>query len=257
MPPEPLTPSPETQAPSPRRKSLLFMLLVAVILVAIVSSVVWIAAPRRNLTWLTPAEATPATPPAFFNRVRNQIRSLVWPWWQRFRRVQPQINIESDLVVIMPQAVQQMALGAPASTNALGLRGWVLGPQDFTALQQRLKSNPGAIVRCRPQIITSNGRPARSVLGSSGFSLDVSIDPKIIGSEIRLLIGAVATEQTEPAGAKAGNVRTNLAVACRVLVSSAGGLVVNAAGATNAAGGSYWLMISPTAVDARGNPLKL
>ena len=51
-------------------------------------------------------------------------------------------------------------------------------------------------------------------------------------------------------------VKTNLAVACRVLLPNAGGLVVDGGGARDASGKNHWLIVSPTAVDARGNPIK-
>jgi hypothetical protein len=83
----------------------------------------------------------------------------------------------------------------------------------------------------------------------------VHLIPKFVSSSVELTLAATSTEIGALSG-QAEAVRTNLGVACRVLLPNAGGLVVDGGNAPDASGQSRWLIISPTAVDARGNPIK-
>lgn len=82
--------------------------------------------------------------------------------------------------------------------------------------------------------------------------LRIDLNPKFAAGSINVTLGATATEtmQNDPAV-----VRTNLAVTCRASLANAGALLVDAGEATNSGGTNYWLIVSPAAVDARGNPL--
>ena len=188
---------------------------------------------------------------------------LTAPLWRRYWGTQPQILVDSRLLTLSAAAAAQTGLGAPVATNSDGVHAWILSPAELRPFLQRLKTTPDASLLSRPRLQTASGTKGQVFIGGTvsvagtntpvGVTLDLI--PKIISGSIRLTFAVTATEIGTPSS-QADAVRTNLAVACRVLLPNAGGLVVECGNTLDARGKSHWLIISPTAVDAWGKPTK-
>jgi len=98
--------------------------------------------------------------------------------------------------------------------------------------------------------MSSGSPPAAGSPFFDGFIVDV-LAKRSQGS-FKLLAGATVTEAE--ANGSAG-VRTNLSLACKVVIPNGGALVVDGGG--HGSGTNHWLVIAPVALDARGNPIQL
>ena len=98
------------------------------------------------------------------------------------------------------------------------------------------------------------GRTPQGTNGLTGVAVDVV--PRVISDSIKLTIGVTAPEAVAPQSAGNEGIKTNLAVACRALLPNSGGLLIDSGNAKDASGKRYRLVISPTIVDTRGNPVK-
>jgi hypothetical protein len=221
--------------------------------------------PLPPVAWLTQAEMARRTQPGPLTRLKDKVISLTAPLWRRYWNTQPQILIDSRLLTLSAATADQTGLGAPVATNTDGMRAWILSSAELSGLLMRLKTTPEASLLGRPRAQTAAGTSARTFFGNTilvagknvpvGLSLEVS--PKVRSESIQLLLAFTSSESVASPAANAAALRTNLAVACRVVLPNSGGLVVNG-GLTNGLGGAnYWLILSPTAVDARGQPIKL
>jgi len=83
------------------------------------------------------------------------------------------------------------------------------------------------------------------------------VSPEVRSGSIQLLLGVTSTESVGSPATNAAALSTNLAVACRVLLPNSGGLVVAGRKTGDLRGTNFWLILSTSAVDARGQPIKL
>jgi hypothetical protein len=221
--------------------------------------------PVPPFAWLTDAEMARLTQPGPLTRLKDKVVIVTAPLWRHYWNRQPQILIDSRLLTLSAAAADQTGLGAPTATNTNGMRAWSLSPAELSSVLQRLKTIPDASLLGRPRAQTAAGTSARTFFGNTvpvagknvpvGLSLDVS--PNVRSGSIQLTIGFTSTEWVVPYQAKDTGLRTNLAVACRVMLPNSGGLVVAGGNTGDIRGTNYWLILSPAAVDARGQPVKL
>ena len=255
-----------TSPPSKRnRRSTIRLALAAlgVLLTSTILFIVFTASPDPDVVWLTQAEMIQPKHTGPLTQLKHKFMNLTAPLWRRYWSSQPQILIDSSLLTIPTATVVETELGAPVATNIDGMYAWILSPTNVNALRQRLTAIPGASVVSRPRVQTANGTQGRMFAGGSTPSnnapVGVAFDalPKIVAGSIKLTIGFTSTELLASPSTNAGAVGTNLAVSCRVLLPNNGGLVVGDCNRKDASGKGYWLIISPTVVDARGNPIRL
>lgn len=255
--------SPTLPAKGGRRSALrigwtaLGVLLLAVIVFLVVTSL-----SGRKVVWLTPAEFARSTQPGPFTTFKQKVKTLASPLWRYYRRTRLQIRIDSSMLTL-PAAAAEIRLGAPVTTNANGLRAWILLPAELNAFQARLKTNPGALLVAAPRVQTFDGSQARlsqtmqaPTWGKPTTVLTVDLIPKVVSGSVKLTTSVTYTEMTAPPPGKVFAVKTNLTAACRVLLPNGGGLVVEEASVKDAIGNIYLLILSPTVLDAQGNPIK-
>ena len=221
--------------------------------------------PDDKLVWLTVGELARTKQGTPFRRMKDKLMGWTAAHWKSFWSSRPQILIDSRLLTLSKAAADQTDLGAPVATNSDGARAWILSPAELSGLLQRLKTMPDASLLRRPRAQTAASTSANVFFGETrlvsgtnfpiGLTLDVT--PKVRSGAIQVLIGFTSTAFVSSPPANAPAVSTNLAVACRVLLPNSGGLVVAGSNASYAQGTNYWLILSPTAVGARGNPIKL
>jgi len=201
------------------------------------------------------------THPGPLTRLKEKVIILTLPIWMRYWNTQPQILVDSSLLTLSTAAAEQTGLGTPVATNGNGMRAWVLPPTELEALRQRLNVVPGAASESRLRIHAISGMGIQAFTGgttsvagtNAPVGLTIHLVPKFLSSSIALTYAATSTE----VGALSGQpvaFRTNLAVACRVLLPNAGALVIGSPG--DASGKFHLLIITPIAVDAQGNPIK-
>lgn len=85
-----------------------------------------------------------------------------------------------------------------------------------------------------------------------GITLDTAATAS--AGSVKLLLGAISTQL---AGQSTTNgLKTNFSAACRVILPDAGALVMNCRNADASNPTNYWLIVSPTLVDAAGRSVK-
>jgi len=219
--------------------------------------------PVPPFAWLTQAEMARLTQPGPLTRLKDKVVILTAPLWRHYWNRQPQILIDSRLLTLSAAATDQTGLGAPVATNTNGMRAWILSRAEMSTFLERLKATPDVQLLSRPRIQTASGAKGQMFMGETvsvaGINTPVGVTmeliPKIISGSIRLSFAVTSTEMGAPSG-QAATVRTNLVLACRVLLPNAGGLVLDGGNARAGSGTNHWLIISPTAVDVQGRPIK-
>jgi len=220
--------------------------------------------PVPPFAWLTQAEMARLTQPGPLTRLKDKMVILTAPLLRRYWNTQPQILIDSTFLTLSAAAADQVGLGAPVATDTNDMHAWILSPAELNGFLQRLKTTPDAALLGRPRAQAAAGTSARTFFGNTVFvagksvpvGLTLEVSPKVRSGSIRLLLGFTSTESVASHSASAAVLNTNLAVACRVSLPNAGGLVVEGGKPRDASGKNHWLIISPTAVDARGNPIR-
>jgi hypothetical protein len=140
---------------------------------------------------------------------------------------------------------------AQASMTLAGLTGSSLPATDTKQAQVKVRELEDLGIRAE---VMDGAQPKVRL---RPINLTVDVIPKVTSSSIKLTIGVTATELIVSEPGIPGVTRTNLSVACRVLVPNAGGLVMESRTAKDASGNTCLMIASPTAVDSRGNPVKL
>ena len=260
---EPTSPIPKRKGHRVRRFALAVAALGVLLLVFILFFTLT-SKPDPTFLWLTQAEMARLTHSSPLTRLKDKFMNLTAPLWRRYWNRQPQVLIDSTLLTLPTDVVEQMALGAPNAPNADGLQAWIVSPSELKAMKVRLEAVRGPWLVGKPRIQTASGVRGEMFMGRTvqvdgnntpaGVTIDVV--PRAISDSIKLTIGVTATEAVAPQSAGNEGIKTNLAVACRALLPNTGGLVVDGGNAKDASGRSYWLIISPTIVDTRGNPVK-
>ncbi len=255
------------ESPRDQKRKGPFVLVLAVLgilMLGTFSFFIFKASPDGRVVWLTPAEFRRSTQPDVLKRLKYKIIDLTGPLLRGFIRVRPQIDLDSSLMTLSTAASEATGLGPPAATNSDGVRSWILARDDLQSFQKRLESIPGAAVVSRPRISTANGVQSQLFVGESSLAgnksipvgLTVDIIPRVANGSIKLLVSVISTETVTSPKNSSSVIRTNLALLCQALIPNGGGLVVDG-GSAKGSGTNYWLIISPTAVDARGKPIKL
>jgi type II secretory pathway component GspD/PulD (secretin) len=146
---------------------------------------------------------------------------------------------------------ETFGLAAPTTTNANGMRAWILGATESRALQQRLKTNSAASLLGSPGIATFNGFPARVVVGSAaptvgvpGTGVTIDLIPKVVSGSVKLTVSAASIEVAGPSR-NAPSVKTNFAAACQAVIPNGGSLVLDGGPPPDGGDNRYWLIVSP------------
>jgi hypothetical protein len=226
-------------------------LVSAILLLAMTVVLVMTTMSTRKVVWLTPAQLARSTQPGPFDTFKQKVKNVLGPVWRRFRRAPSQIVITSSLLIHASTNAESFGLAAPATTNANGMRAWILGATESSALQQRLKTNSAASVLGSPGIMTFNGSPARVVVGSAapavgvpGTGVTIDLIPKVVSGSVKLTVAAASIAGAGPSR-NLSSVKTKFAAACQAVIPNGGSLVLDGGPPPDGGDNRYWLIVSP------------
>jgi len=237
-----------------------FFLAIALVSLLVVSS-------NKSLIWLTPADLVPASHSGPLTDLKYQIKKLVMPVWKRFRPAPGFVDLSAKILTLRASEAWGKNLGAPSATDANGMRAWILPATEWSAFKEQLKAKFGASITSAPRVETLDGMatalsstevikataPTNDHAGNEMLTTLVYLTPKTISSSVRIVVGATYSRSIARPNPV---VTTNFVVNCRVVIPDDGALVVDGGDAPDSTGVHYWLIISPTILDARGKPLK-
>jgi hypothetical protein len=265
MPMDAPLPTPEaksaTVVPTPRR---LWRILVACVLFACLAFFTFLVFPKRKFVWLTPAQFDQAGRPGPFTLLKFKLISLVEPLlWHH--RSHPPGTLISTSVVLIPSGGTGSLLGAPFATNAVGMKAWILSPEEMSTFRKRLNTSPGFANVVPPEIKTADGVATRTVSGHSilaapgvytnvGITLDLTASATSIS--LRLLVGASYTQVPWPSHIGKPAIKTNFCTACRAVITGDSSLVINCCNNDASSPASYWLIFAQLLPYDPHKPLK-
>ena len=263
MEPEPALPESATRSAKRGRFSKLQIagFVSAILLLAVIVVLVFTSLSSSKVEWLTPAQFSRRTQPGPFTTFKQKVRNLAAPVWGHFRRAPSQITINSTLLTCSSTAAERIALGTPATTNANGMRAWILTSAESSTLLQQFKTNFGAVLLGSPGIMTLNGGQARVVVAGNaaaavpGTGVTIDLIPKIVSGSVKLTMAATSIENAVPSG-NSQSVKTNFAVACQAVIPNGGSLILDDGPPKDGSANRYWLIISPRVWNPVDKPTK-
>lgn len=250
---------PNTTAPAPRRRRRALKWIGGTVLLGIVALAAVAFWPEPGSTgpqfaWLPVKPVYIWKPPNALTRLKFRVANWLGPFARRFSRRRAGVTIDVFVFSADPQQVERtLTEGAPLGTNTDGSRAWLISTNNAAAFQQkRLVQNPPML--SAGSIRTADGIGAAMVSGH--FAYDVV--PRVAPHIVRLRFSATLTEAIVPTPPPPGltsplTVRTNLALSCDVAVPNRGGVLLE--NAPSGGGSNFWLLVTASATDSKGNPL--
>ena len=268
--------NPETipvDAPAKPRQRRLLILRICIAAICVLLASIILVIPRgrptaNSVAWLTAAQRRQLLQPGRVTRLKWKLMNWTAPVLERLWSGDPGIHVTSHLLALPPDAGHLPGLPAPVATNTDGARAWILPSSDVKSFLQSAENLQGATIAGSPSVTTGNGNSAQvsmttsiSVAGKSvpvGLTIDLS--PEIFGDSVRLVVGVTCTSAVPPAPFPPTNavlgVRTNLNLICQTWLSNKCSLLLDGGPARDEKGNSYWFILAPTIVDAKGNVRK-
>jgi hypothetical protein len=247
-----------SQAHSPRRWLKIGLISAVILLVCLACFLSLITAPRKPVIWLDAAKVTGTDQPGVVLKIKQKLSAWTAPMRERFRKKPPQLLIGAEIFSLPPEAISETD---SVETNAAGIGVRILSPSELKAPNSAYRKGKGVTtmrisnLAGARAIITSGGAPAYGT-NKATPTCTLDIKSKIAGGKISLTVGVIISEFVPVPGKTTQDIRTNIFTAFRCAVQSDGGILLLST-KTNTEGTSYKLLISPSAVDPAGNPIKL
>ncbi len=227
---------------------MIIWVMAALLLLAVAVPFLFTKHAEPQLVWLTPAQVSQATHAGPLIRLRYALIRIAGPLLRFYRPRKPQVQIFSDILRLDQTPPANLGLGFPAGTNDDGTCAWVLSASDLSAFRARLKTAPGIFI---VSMASADGKVSQATAG-----VILSVLPKVMPGAIRLIVGLDWSEKIVSAS-NSLSLKTNAAVSSRVLIANAGGLILHVSPQKEGGATNYWIIITTTATDSRGVPLKL
>jgi hypothetical protein len=209
------------------------------------------------LVWIEPGELARHMEPGPFTRLKYRILRIgpLWNWYMKGRY---QILIKTELFTLIPEAASRLEPSSQCQTNKDDARAWILSPEEVERLKRNLKAVSEVFLTHAFNLTTYDGGQAQMSdgpgppAGPAGATIDML--PRVVAHSLSLLLGATYTESKLLTDGATRGVATNLITACRVSLPNGGGLLLKGGNPRISSQTNYWLFISATAIDSRGNP---
>ncbi len=244
---------PNANVPARHRRPILLLVSAGLLFLGVGLFFALRSVPDNDLVWLTPAQLAQVSKPGLWTKLKSSLRNRVRPLLPYFRRSRPNIVVGTELWWRTDEEARRETPPRPAlSTNAEGVLVWELSPAELARL--RTQSHP---IPMNSLVAPSGVRGVLSVPG--GLTRDgvlivrCDVTASYLSGSIRLLLGVTPNPLPPPPPGQAGPKRSNFDLACRASFPNGGALLIEEPGPAN--GTNYWLLVSATAIDARGNPL--
>lgn len=187
------------------------------------------APPEPTFAWVDPAQFAAASRPGKIKALYYKALWLTAPIWKHLKGAKPQIRIASKILAVRNVTIGQLGIGVATGTNESATRAWILSPSELDELKERLKGFDGVDAVASPTILTSDGMAAMMFSGQTTPSLTpwgmmMYVTPRIAAHQLKLAMNTTYSEAID--GTNGTYIRTNLSAACRVLVPSAGGVLI-------------------------------
>jgi hypothetical protein len=252
---------PVDDRPKPRRRVAIIPAM-ALLAVLLATGLLWRSFSYRlepAFQWLTPAEFSHATRLTPFTGIAYKLMNLVPALGRGYLNRRPHLSISARLYALTQRPEMQIGLPAASSTNTYGERAWLLSPVKLKALQEKATTNLSIRLVTQAGIQTADRMHCTVMTGIStsnpnGLTLDAL--PRVGPGWVRLLAAADSIENRRGSSPFSAMLHTNLAVAFRVRIPNQGGLLLAAPTDKSGSETNYWILISGTAVDSTGVPIK-
>lgn len=219
-----------------------------------------------GLVWMTPDQFARASHAGPWTRLKYRVRNLLGPVVRYIRPLRPNILTRATLMVNAESGRDVGPQRPPFATNADGTLAWRLSAAELKSIQQELQTLPGASTHKMGTIINSSGGQAQlSILEPSvpgarygPVGLRCTTTTKYAAGSVNILLNVTSTEGPSAFTSVPNEPQTNFAVTCRASVPNGGALLFKrplTGDMAGSAGTNLWFIVSPTAVDARGNPI--
>jgi len=214
------------------------------------------ASPEATLVWLEPIQFAGQMQTNRFARVYYKALNFAAPVLRHFQRPKTQILIASKFLAAHDVSMSQLGIGASNGTNQTGVQAWILSPVELEQIEKQMKRMKGLEVVNAPRITLTDGTTASVCCGQTDpkslqfIGVTVDVAPRIASHQFVVPMSAIYTELN-------GAIQTNLYAACRVVVPNAGGILISSPESKDTNGTNYWIILSPTAIDASGKMIRL
>lgn len=255
---------PSSSSPPKRRRAFRLFLVAIAALFLLAALFFVLARPGPEVTWLTPAELAQASKPGLLTQWRRKAMNLTAPLWRWYQPRRRRVSISSIALTLTPDAAAQLGLGSPDATDTNGMRVWILSPEKLNSLQQRLITLPGADILTKSVLLAADGfpvylnnsvPPSISRGGPAVYTppnVWLATTPRIVSHSVNLTV-AITAIQSPFAPALP---QTNVTPGFRASLPTTGGLLLEGANIKYTNGQSCWFVISPSILDASGNPIQ-
>lgn len=269
--PQTLTPP---ASPVRRRRVFRLGLVMVVGLLAIVVFCSLISSDTDKIIWYSPDEILHPEKPGHL--VEMKMRILQWsePVLHHFNKTKV-IEVDSHILVLPAMAAESANLGPPASTNASGLRLWILPSAKLEVLtgkfifspirdgfrparEQDLVHGPddapsAGVADGFPELQVNEG--ARASVGASyrllrsgekrTFNIMSVVNPRISTDSLRLTFCVISTNALITSDGSETLVTTNFFAACRAVVPNGDDVVIDAGKGMITNHNHWWIILSP------------
>jgi len=216
--------------------------------------------PEPKFAWLDQTQFSRQMRPGRLTQLYYKVVNFTAPVWHRFRRPKTHIQISIKFLAVHGVTATELGIGAAIGTNDTRTQAWILSSAELEELRQRIKTMHGFDSVNESSITMADGTAASVLAGQThpqaltfvGSSVDVT--PKIASHQFQFGMSVV---YSEPDPRATTSVRTNLAAACRLILPNAGGILITSPESNGPNATNYWLLLSPTAIDAYGKMKKL
>lgn len=248
--------------PSSSGRRWIGIVAVAVVLLSLVVIALCLASknsPEPALVWLDPVQFTAQMQPGRLKKMYYKVLNLAAPLLKHLISPKKQLVIDARVFASHGTPIDELQVGTPIGTNEMGARAWILSASELQGLRRRIEASRNVALVNSPRMTLADGtRASMSDIQTApqgmtfvGVSLDMY--PKIVSHQFELNLNAVYTEP----GEAVATVKTNISATCRVVVPNGGGILVSSPDTRQPLSTNYWIILSPTAIDAAGKAIRL
>lgn len=238
---------------------------IAVFIFAAFSVFLFHGSHSSKMEWLNPASLE-KKPNRIWAQIKRSVSVVAAPLMQRWRNSRPHVEIAASIFCISNSTPETIDLGSPISTNAAGLRAWIISATNIPTVEKRIEgrdsSSSSQIAMSSMTISSASGSEAKLLtIGNfnqgPGLVSLVAFDfsPTVFADSVRFTMETTITESTNVSG-RSTVIDTNLTLALRATIPDHKALLIDAGAPKPPATDHFWFIISMLPIDAKGQPLK-